>query len=70
MAKWIDCASSDARTPAFLIDAPGEEHIVIGSDYCGGLGPLSKALAAIDKQPNPEHVKSFTENNSRMLLHL
>jgi aminocarboxymuconate-semialdehyde decarboxylase len=66
----IDCASSDARTLSFLIDAMGEKNMVFGSDYCGGLGPLSKALAAIDKQPDPEHVKSFTEKNSRQLLHL
>ena len=66
----IDCASSDARTLSFLIDTLGENNIVFGSDYCGGLGPLGKALAAIDKQPNPEHVKSFTEKNSRTLLHL
>ncbi len=66
----IDCASSDARTLSFLIDTMGDKNMVFGSDYCGGLGPLSKALAAIDKQPDPEHVKSFTEKNSRKLLHL
>ena len=66
----IDCASSDARTLAFLIDKLGENNIVFGSDYCGGLGPLSKGFAAISAQPNPDHVKSFTEKNSRRLLHL
>jgi len=66
----IDCASSDARTLAFLIDKMGENNIVFGSDYCGGLGPLSKGFAAISAQANPEHVKSFTEKNSRQLLHL
>jgi 5-carboxyvanillate decarboxylase len=66
----IDCASSDARTLAFLIDKMGENNIVFGSDYCGGLGPLSKGFAAISAQPNPEHVKRFTEKNSRRLLHL
>jgi predicted TIM-barrel fold metal-dependent hydrolase len=66
----IDCASSDARTLAFLIDKMGENNIVFGSDYCGGLGPLSKGFAAISAQPNPEHVKSFTEKNSRRLLRL
>ncbi len=59
MATWIDCACWDARTLSFLIDTLGENNMVFGSDYCCGLGPLSKALAAIDKQPNPEHVKSF-----------
>jgi predicted TIM-barrel fold metal-dependent hydrolase len=66
----IDCASSDARTLAFLIDTMGEERIVFGSDYGGGLGPLRKCFAAIEKQSNPEHVKSFTEKNSRTLLNL
>lgn len=47
MATWIDCASSDARKLAFLIDALGGEHIVFGSDYYGRLGPLSKCLASI-----------------------
>jgi predicted TIM-barrel fold metal-dependent hydrolase len=66
----IDCASSDARTLAFLIDTLGENNIVFGSDYCGGLGALSKAFAAIDNQCDPAHVKSFTEKNSRKLLNL
>jgi 2,3-dihydroxybenzoate decarboxylase len=66
----IDCASSDARTLAFLIDKMGENNVVFGSDYCGGLGPLSKGFAALSAQADPEHVKSFTEKNSRRLLHL
>ncbi|MGH7826466.1 MAG: amidohydrolase family protein [Candidatus Binatia bacterium] len=67
---FIDCASSDARTLGFLIDTLGEDRIVFGSDYCGGLGPLDKCFAAVDKQPNPAHVKSFTERNSRRLLNI
>lgn len=66
----IDCASSNARTLAFLIDQMGEDHIVFGSDYCGGLGPLKKAFDALSQQPDPERVKRFTENNSRRLLGL
>jgi predicted TIM-barrel fold metal-dependent hydrolase len=66
----IDCASSDGRTLSFLIDTLGEARMVFGSDYCGGLGPLKKCFAAVDKQPNPAHVKSFTERNSRGLLHI
>jgi predicted TIM-barrel fold metal-dependent hydrolase len=66
----IDCASSDAPTLAFLIAKMGEKNIVFGSDYCGGLGPLSKAFTALSLQANPEHVKSFTEKNSRLLLHI
>jgi len=66
----IDCASSDAPTLAFLIHKMGENNIVFGSDYCGGLGPMSKAFTAIAAQPNPDHIKSFTEKNSRRLLHI
>ena len=66
----MDCASSDARTLSFLIDRMGEERIVFGSDYCGGLGPLGKSLAAIGEQPSPDRIKSFTEKNSRRLLNL
>lgn len=66
----IDCASSDGRTLAFLIDKMGEDNVVFGSDYCGGLGPLKKAFDAVGEQPDPERVKRFTEKNSRRLLHL
>jgi predicted TIM-barrel fold metal-dependent hydrolase len=66
----IDCASSSARTLSFLIDTMGEERIVFGSDYCGGLGPLKKAFAAIDQQPDPQRIRRFTEKNSRQLLRL
>lgn len=67
---FIDCASSDARTLAFLIDKLGDNNIVFGSDYCGGLGPLNKALTAIEAQPDPGRIKAFTEKNSRRLLRL
>ena len=67
---FIDCASSDARTLAFLIDKLGDNNIVFGSDYCGGLGPLSKALTAVEAQPDPGRIKAFTEKNSRQLLRL
>jgi predicted TIM-barrel fold metal-dependent hydrolase len=66
----IDCASSDARTLSFLIDKMGENNMVFGSDYCGGLDRLSKSLAAISAQPDSERVQSFMERNSRQLLHL
>lgn len=66
----IDSASADGRTLKFLIDTMGEERMVFGSDYGGGLGPLSKALRAVEEQPDPEHVKKFTERNSRKLLRL
>ena len=66
----IDCASSDARTLAFLIDKMGEANIVFGSDYCGGLGPLAKGFNAVQAQSDPQHVLQFMEKNSRQLLHL
>jgi hypothetical protein len=44
--------------------------MVFGSDYCGGLGPLSKAFAAIEAQSDPARVLGFMEKNSRALLHL
>lgn len=66
----IDCASSDARTLAFLFDRMGDNNMVFGSDYCGGLGPLSKGFAAINAQPDPARVHDFMEKNSRALLHL
>ena len=64
----IDTAGVAPRTLRFLLDTLGEERIVFGSDYCGGLGPLEKALPVIEEQPNPSHIKSFTERNSRNLL--
>jgi 5-carboxyvanillate decarboxylase len=66
----IDCASSDAATLAFLIEKVGENNIVFGSDYCGGLGPLNKGFNALSAQSNPERIKTFMEKNSRELLHL
>ena len=66
----IDTAGVNARTLQFLIDTLGEDRIVFGSDYCGGLGPLEKAFVAIDQQSNPAHIKAFTERNSRRLLAL
>ncbi len=67
---YIDTAGVDVRTLQFLLDTLGEERIVFGSDYCGGLGPLEKALPVIEEQPNPSRVKALTERNSRNLLHL
>jgi predicted TIM-barrel fold metal-dependent hydrolase len=67
---WIDSASADARVFRFLIDTLGEDRVVFGSDYCGGLGPLAKALPVIEEQPDPARVKTITERNSRNLLRL
>jgi len=66
----IDTAGVNPRTFRFLLDTMGEERIVFGSDYCGGLGPLEKALPVIREQPDPERIKSITERNSKKLLNL
>lgn len=66
----IDTAGVNARTLQFLIDTLGEERVVFGSDYCGGLGPLEKALPVIADHPAPSHIKSILERNSRRLLGL
>src|SRR6185436_15207902 len=55
----IDCASSNSTTLAFLVHKMGAKNIVFGSDYCGGLGPLTKAFNGVSGLPNPDHFKSF-----------
>ncbi len=67
---FVDTASVRPHTLRFLIDQMGEERVVFGSDYCGGLGPLTRSRPVIDEQPEPERVMSFTERNSRRLLGL
>lgn len=66
----VDTASVNARTLQFLIDTLGQDRVVFGSDYCGGLGPLKKAMAVIEEQPDPNKIKSLTEGNSCRLLHI
>lgn len=66
----IDTASTNGRTLKFLIETMGEERMVFGSDYGGGLGPLKKAFSALAEQSDPDRVRTFTERNSRALLHL
>jgi predicted TIM-barrel fold metal-dependent hydrolase len=66
----VDTANCDARTIGYLIDVMGEDRVLFGSDYCGGLGPLDKAVAVIDAQPEPGRVRALTERNARRLLHL
>lgn len=65
---WIDTAGVDPRTFRFLVDTLGENRIVFGSDYCGGLGALEKALPVIEDQPDPSRIKAITERTSRSLL--
>jgi predicted TIM-barrel fold metal-dependent hydrolase len=64
----VDCASARPRTLAFLIDTMGEERVVFGSDYCGGLGPLEKAMPVLEQQPDSAGTKALMERNSRRLL--
>lgn len=66
----VDCASAKPRTLQFLIDTMGEDRVVFGSDYCGGLGPLARALPVVEEQPDPAGVKALMERNSRRLLHI
>lgn len=66
----IDTASVRPRALPFLVDTLGRERIVFGSDYCGGLGPLEKGLAVVEQQDNADEIRSWTERNSRQLLHL
>lgn len=66
----VDCASVTPRTLQFLVDTMGEERVVFGSDYCGGLGPLEKAIRVIEGSPYPEQLRSLTERNSLRLLQL
>jgi predicted TIM-barrel fold metal-dependent hydrolase len=66
----VDTASVRSHTLRFLIDQMGEERVVFGSDYCGGLGPLVRSRPVIDEQPEPERIMSLTERNSRRLLGL
>src|SRR5579884_4240968 len=64
----VDCANGDARTLAFLLDSMGEANVVFGSDYCGGLGPLDKAVQVVQDQSQPERVRRILDGNSRRLL--
>lgn len=64
----VDCASASPRTLQFLLDTMGEERVVFGSDYCGGLGQISKALPVLDDQSDPSGTRAILERNSRRLL--
>ena len=52
------------------LETLGEDRIVFGLDYCGGLGPLEKALPVIEQQADPARIKAITERTSRNLLQL
>jgi aminocarboxymuconate-semialdehyde decarboxylase len=64
----VDCASASPRTLRFLLDTMGEERVVFGSDYCGGLGPITKALPVLEGQADPGATGAMLERNSLRLL--
>ena len=66
----IDTASVKPSALPFLTDVMGFGGIVFGSDYCGGLGPLKRALTVVDEQPNASEIRSWTERTSREMLNL
>lgn len=64
---WFAVAVGTLR---FLLDTVGEDRVVFGSDYCGGLGALEKALPVIEDQPDAARIKTLTERTSRTLRRL
>ena len=64
----IDTASVKPAALPFLTGVMGSGGVVFGSDYCGGLGPLKRALAVVEEQENAAEVRSWTERTSRELL--
>ena len=64
----IDTASVKPAALPFLTGVMGSGGVVFGSDYCGGLGPLKRALAVVEEQENAAEVRSWTEKTSRELL--
>jgi predicted TIM-barrel fold metal-dependent hydrolase len=66
----IDTASVKPKALPFLVDTLGQDRVVFGSDYCGGLGPLEKGLAVVDQQDNADEIRTWTDKNSRQLLRI
>ena len=66
----IDTASVKPAALPFLTGVMGSGGVVFGSDYCGGLGPLKRALAVVEEQENAAEVRSWTERTSRELLRM
>lgn len=66
----VDTAGLNTRGLQFLLDTLGEDRVVFGSDYCGGPGPVKRALPAIEGHPNPNHLRRLLERNARRLLGL
>ena len=66
----VDTANVDAHTITALRFLMGDDGVVFGSDYGGGLGLLRDAVANIDAQPDAEGVRAAIERRSRELLSL
>jgi len=66
----VDSANIHPRTLGFLVDAMGEDRVVFGSDYCGGSGPLTRAVAVLRDQIDPSSTIAAMERTSRPLLKL
>jgi len=58
--KEIERISSQGLLAVLLYPhVEGENNIVFGSHYCGGLGPLSKGFSAPSVQSNPESFETL-----------
>jgi predicted TIM-barrel fold metal-dependent hydrolase len=66
----VDTANVDARTITALRFLMGDDGVVFGSDYGGGVGLLREAVFKIDAQPDPDTIRAATDHNSRQLLSL
>jgi hypothetical protein len=64
VAIWIDWHSHHMPPEV------AEKFAVWTGKKPAAAAPLKKGFAAIEQQPDPEHIKRFTEKNSRELLHL
>jgi len=66
----VDTAGMTSGSLKFLMETLGDDRLVFGSDYCGGPGPVKKALPALDEHPRPDYVRKILERNARRLLRI
>lgn len=66
----VDTANVDGNTVSALVLLMGDDGVVFGSDYGGGLGLLRDAVERVDAQQSPGQFRAAVERNSRLLLHL
>lgn len=59
---------TDPQTLGYIIDHMGEDAVVFGSDFGGGSGGMRHSLASIDRQADPQRVRTLMERNTRRLL--